>query len=367
LTRKFTFRRFQTKIASIAILSVLALSPALSAAVFAATSSGSGTYTGPALPDLPLHSTAIYAVSGGYTYQAAGAAMRDQGYGTITITWSGTLVKAYLIWAVMDDCSNPEVAGPTCTAPANSVDDAGTINGVAITGTFQGTDYSPCWGPSNIFVYAADVTSDVSNGANSLTKFPSGVTDGSDPWSSANLAAQPTPMLDGASLVVVSTGATLNQIYVYTGTYTEPAEGNPISSTFNHGAADATTATTTFIVADGQLSGNFAVWNGGTIDSNAFPGSDPKATATAWSEGNLWDTKTYSVPETLGATSDTVAIGSESGDCLTQAGQVIMIPSTAPILGTPQFGMSGVLVGAMMAVALLALRPALLRKFSPKV
>jgi len=310
-----------------------------------ATASVPGTASSntPTVPDPPLNPTALYAISGPYTYTAAGAAMRDQGFGTITVTWTGTLVAAYLIWGIID---NP---GTPASVPSDPADSAGTFNGVGVTGTPQNYDVSPCWF-GNLYVFAAPVTSLVTNGANSLTGFASGDITGGDPWSVAQVA----PLNEGASLVVISTSATLNQIYIYTGAYTEPFAGNPLTSVFNHGYADATTAQTTFIVADGQQGtsvsntlsgpvpmlvgtppslGNYAQYNGATVDGNALPGGDPRASAAPWSFGNLWDTKTYSVAETLGATSDTASIGANGGDCLTWAGQVISIPSFQGISG----------------------------------
>ncbi|MDA4123466.1 MAG: hypothetical protein OK456_09835 [Thaumarchaeota archaeon] len=291
-------------------------------------------------PDPALSSTALFAVSGDYTYVAAGAAMRDQGYGNITVNWTGTLVKAYLIWGYI----NPTTAGL----------DTGTFNGQTITGAFQSTDVSPCWGGGNLTVFAADVTSLVNNGDNHLTGFPSGYTNGADPWSE-----YATPLDEGASLVVVYTPTTVvtNQVYIYTGTYTE-VTGGSLTSVFDHGATIATTATTTFIVADGQLPGNSASWNGVVIDTNAFPGSDARASTQGWSYGNLWDTKTYSVTEALGSTSDNASIAGGGDDCLTWAGQVLAFPSTASINGVPQFGGSSLVVAAvgMAAVVVLAKR-----------
>jgi len=351
----------KTWIALSSILAMLLLSPILSASAAASTGgalplSHSSISGSPAISDPPLSPTPLYAISGDYSYQAAGAALRDQGYGTITVTYTGSLVKAYLIWTTLDDTlpGNP-------TLPATAADADGSINGHAITGVSQGTDVSPCWPSSNIFAYAADVTPYVTSGANSLTGFASGDSSGGDPWSDSYVS----PAAEGATLIVVTTGATSNDIYLYTGTQTNFE--NPITSTFTYGAADATTATTTYIVGDGQFPGNYAVWNGVTIDSNAFPGSDPKASSATWSNGNLWDTKTYSVSVALGSTSATAQIGSGSGDCITWAGQVLSIPSIVPITGVPQFGLPATIIAPLLAVLLLALRPVLLRKSTPQM
>ncbi len=289
------------------------ISPVVSAAPPTLGTVAPGT---PNPPDPPLNPTALYAVSGDYSYVAAGAAMRDQGYGSITVAWTGTLVAAYLIWAYI----NPSDAGLA----------GGTFNGQAITGTYQSSDTSPCWGDGDIYSFAADVTSLVQQGANSLTGFPSGIATGADPWGGGSYVA---PLDEGASLVVVYTpvAAVTNQVYIYTGTYT--SDGGEISSTFNHGATILTTGTTTFMVADGQLPGNTAFWNGAIIDSNAFGGHDPRTSMQEWSYGDLWDTKTYSVTETLGSTTDSASIAGSGGDCITWAGQALLFPSLAPIGG----------------------------------
>jgi hypothetical protein len=305
-----------TKIRTTAIISFAAAILLLGVpfATVAAVPQGAAAPNAPAIPDPPLNSTPYYAASGDLVYTAAGAAMRNQGYGNITVNWTGTLVKAFLIW----DYINPTNAELT----------NGALNGTPITGTLQGTDLSPCWGNGNIYVYAADVTSIVNNGINNLTNFPSGLTTGQDPWVSTTTA----PLDEGASLVVISqTGSVAQQVYVYTGAYT--SDGNTLYSTFDHGAADGTTATTTYIVADGQLPGNVAGWNNVTVDSNAFPGSDPKTSTQAWSFGNLWDTKTYSVPETLGVTSDGAEV-TGTDDCVTWSAQVLAIPTSVSITTT---------------------------------
>jgi hypothetical protein len=319
---------------SVAALLILSISPIVTAATL-------GTATGTlSNADPPLNPTAYAAFSGDYNYTAAGAAMRNQGYGNITVTWTGTLFKAYLVWAYIN---------------YTATNSQGTFNGQTITGTLQSTDYSPCWVEgTNVTVFAADVTSLVKNGDNHLTDFPSGLTTGENPWD-GNIV---TPLDEGASLIVIYTPPTTvhNQVYVYTGTYTnvnqywELVSNGYLTSVFNHGATTGTTATTTFIVSDGQLSGNPAEWDKVIIDSNAFPGTDPRVSSATWSKGNLWDTKTYSVPVTIGSTQDNATIGTTQYDCITWAAQVLSFPSLAlitppPVSGVPQFGVP------MLAVA----------------
>ena len=322
---------------SLAALIILSIAPTVSAAI-----PGAAVNT-TVKPDPPLNSIAYAAYSGDYSYVAAGAAMRDQGYGNITLRWTGTLFKAYLVWGYIN---------------YTATDPQGTFNGQTITGTLQSTDLSPCWGYGNLTVFAADVTSLVVNGLNNLKNFPSGVTTGADPWGPGTYV---NPLDEGASLIAIykPTTPVTNQVYVYTGTYTE-IDGGFLTSVFDHGSTIATSATTTFIVADGQYTGNTAEWDGVQIDANAFPGSDNRTSTQPWYLGNLWDTKTYTVPVALGSTVDNATIGGGGDDCLTWAAQVLAFPSYAPITpspvsGVPQFGVPMVAVAvSFLGLAFLA-------------
>jgi len=331
-------------LSTLAFAAVLLLCLAVRVAPAAANPAGSVAPGVTPAPDPALNPTALAQIGGDYSYAAAGTALRNTGSGLITVSYTGTVVAAYLIWGIIN--------------PTNTGLDSASINGNPITGIQQSTDVSPCWGDGYMWVFAADVTPYVTSGANTVSGFSSGITNGENPWSAAT-----APLDDGASLVVITTGTTSNNIYVYTGTYTETTGGS-LTSVFNHGAADATTATITYIVADGQLPGNTASYNAALIDGNAFPGSDPKTSAAAWSYGSLWDTKTYSVPETLAATTDSASISGGGDDCLTWAAQVISIPSTATVppigvgpgpSGVPQFGLGPVMMAAFgaLVVALL--------------
>jgi hypothetical protein len=194
------------------------------------------------------------------------------------------------------------------------------INSNSINGTVVGHDANPCWGSvGDIWTIFADVTSLVVNGVNQITGIPSGRTDGANPWGGGTT----TPLAEGASLIVVyNSGGPPREITIYTGVGTTAGGGQ--TQTLNFSAALGTSAKTTYIVADGQLSGNYAYWNGTLIDSNAFPGSDPKVSTIPWSSGNLFDTKTYNVTVGVGGTSVTVRTGGSS-DCLTWIGQVISV------------------------------------------
>jgi hypothetical protein len=240
-------------------------------------------------------------------YVAGGAALRDLGSGNITVHWTGTVVAAFLVWEILD----------STTPPAN-----GTFNGASIIGTWVAyATPSPCWSPTYIYTFVADVTDSVKDGVNSLAGFPSNVTNGANPWS----VYQSSPLADGASLVVIyeKANGAVRQVTLYLGALTE--QGSSITATLNYSKSDNKTAETTYIIADGQDPGNGAFWNGTSIDASAFPGSDPKATSTAWSYGNLSDTKTFNVTVPVGSTNITAGIDSTEGDCMSWSGQVLSV------------------------------------------
>jgi len=258
-------------------------------------------------------------VNGGYT--AAGAGLRNLGYGTISITGipAGATVKsATLLWDILAGQAEPAFA-------------QGTLDGKAVTGTPWASGASPCWPASANFAYEADVTSLVTgNGSYNLAGFATGQSDGADPWTAGSAA----PLDEGASLVVVYQLPSMPQVSVQIAEgATETDSGNSATATLNGFTVGATpSATTTYIVADGQMAGNTASFDGNTLPGVGFPGNDPQA-VPHYSQGNLWDTVTADVRPYLapGATSATLAVTGNS-DCLVWVGQVLAV-STGTVLG----------------------------------
>ena len=268
-------------------------------------------------------------------YVAAGAAMRNQGYGNITVRWDGPLVAAYLVWGLM----------------ADTVPDYATLNGVPITGAaFADTPVNPCW-TSTFHTLVANVTSLVVNGTNRLTGFPSGITTGEDPWSTP---IDSLPLLEGASLVVIFEQAGPQREITLDLAANTVTDSN-LLDTLPHGVALSPLAETTFIVADGQDLGNDAIWNAGVVEWNAFYGTAPRTSTQLWRLGNLWDTRTYIVNVARGSSMETAGISSMTGDCITWVGQVFRVdvgdrppaavayvsPTVAPMWNTILFDASG--------------------------
>ena len=272
-------------------------------------------------PDASGDLSTVVATVGHGGYTAAGTAMRNLGYGTISITGvpkGATVASATLLWDVLGDSASPAFA-------------AGTFGGRAITGTEWASGASPCWPVSANFSYEANVTSLVDgNGSYQLAGFASGQSDGADPWNSGSTP----PLLEGASLVVIYRDASMPEstIQIAEGA-SETDQGASATATLDGFTVSAAPAVkTTYVVADGQAAGNTATFDGTTLPGVGFPGDDPQA-AAHYSQGNLWDTVTTDVSAdvTPGDTSANMAV-TGYGDCLVWVGQVLDV-SSGPVLG----------------------------------
>jgi hypothetical protein len=189
-------------------------------------------------------------------YVSAGRSLRDQGSGALNVVGipaGSYIARAYLFWGMI----NP-------TDPGGAM----MIDGHSTASHLDGTSVSPCWpGPGStqsIFDYSADVTPFVSgNGSYTLSGYPTGVTDGSNPWAHMN----DNPFMEGASLVVfygqmTATGKTINPTEgaSFSGpvaTFTEPDASAPAaqySASIDWGDSTVTSGT-----VSGPTGGPFTV------------------------------------------------------------------------------------------------------------
>jgi hypothetical protein len=298
-----------------------------------------GNPTGSPISDIsvgPLSESFRLQVKGDYV--AAGVGMRNLGSGTITISLpaDSAIVQARLYWAIV------RPPGP----PASNT---GTFNGTGITGTLVGTSGTPCWpfpsfAGAFIDVYRADVTGIAVNGLNTLTGFPSGLTNNAPPQS----APAAFPLLEGASLVVIfhnplfdfNTVVIRDGAHTFANQFVTTAFGSftPASAT----SADQI-AQTTYIVADGQsrfpsdrarFNSVFVAGPGtGLKPADAFDGAD--GIGPVFPLDGLWDTLTVDVSAffTSGTSTpvSTDVDASASIDCLTWAAQVLSVKTVMVI------------------------------------
>lgn len=262
-------------------------------------------------------------------YVAAGVGMRNIGSGTINISLpaGATVRNAWLFWSVVWDG----------TQPANT----GALNGTGITGTFIGTSGSPCWGGTGIDHFYANIYSLVNNGANTLTGFPSGLTNNAPPVGNAVF-----PLMEGATIVVVFCHPAwdYNDVAVYAGaqTFATQSTSNGFGSYtgWSGGNPADGTAQTTFIMADGQarFAGDGTAFNGTATSgpttsiktADAFDGADGIAVVSA--TDGLWDTHTLDVssffPNGVLTAATASAVGGSGADCISWAGQVVSVKSS---------------------------------------
>ncbi|MCZ7556553.1 MAG: T9SS type A sorting domain-containing protein [Bacteroidia bacterium] len=257
-------------------------------------------------------------------YVAAGVGMRNIGSGTInlSIPTGGVLHKAYLFWAIIYDDTQPP--------------NTGTLNGNPISGILKGTSGSPCWGGEGINFYLADVTGIAVNGLNTLTGFPSGLTNGAPPQ--GNIVF---PLLEGATLVFVFRHPQWdrNTVMIHTGanTFTQTAVsfwcGTFIGRPFGNPADQL--AQQTYIMADGQarapggatkLNGIPTSGPGTAIKTNdAFDGAD--GIIPVFALDGLWDTHTFDV-STLFQPNISTPVTTEASamsDCITWGAHIISV------------------------------------------
>ncbi len=289
-----------------------------------------GTSGGPSTNALYPPTTALAPFTGGTLqgdYVAAGVGMRNVGSGTINLSVpaGGTIVRAFLFWAIIWDG----------TPPPNT----GMLNSTAIAGTLEGTSGSPCWGGTGINFYSANVTGIAVDGANSLTGFPSGLTNNAPPQGNAVF-----PLLEGATLVFVFSHPMwdYNTIAIYTGantfasqsvlynvgSYTGWTAGNPGDQLAQH----------TYVVADGQarFAGGGTAFNGtptsgpgtGIKTPDAFDGAD--GILPVFALDGLWDTHTLDVSSFFpnGVNTAANAEASAQSDCLSWGTHVISVKTS---------------------------------------
>ena len=238
-------------------------------------------------------------------YTASGVGLRNTTGGNITLSnipAGASIQNAYLYWGMLDSGEDASLANLN-------------FNGTPLLGTRIGKGPDTCWGRTNSFSYRADVTSLVTgNGTFSVT----GVANGG-----AILA-------EGASLVVVYQllGSPFKTVMLADGNVVFPAVANGTASFAGFSATGPVTATTTFMVGDGQAQ-QFNIFTPasftGSLGTLHFPG------LFSSNNGPLWDTDTFDVSSVVGAGSSSDSAGIQlAGDCLLWTAQAFSVSSAKP-------------------------------------
>jgi hypothetical protein len=274
----------------------------------------------------------------GAQYATGGVGLRNRAMGAMQISGAiAPVKKAYLYFAYLYSAAPPakqivEFCSPDAASPATFA-----CKQVATALLAKGAD--PCWRSNGIAIYDADVTAMVAGNGEyqiKVTNAISAETDGKDPWTSVIL-----PAAEGASLVVVGTGASNVAIYD-SGLAGITFQGNTSYTLAVPGGVAHLPVLWDNIGADGQLGDSRAAGLGkeetliNTVQI-AGPGVNVSTGVTdsdwdgssGWPLPQLWDDTGHSLPSsaaTTGTTSLAVSIVSPataSNDCLTTVANVI--------------------------------------------
>jgi hypothetical protein len=243
--------------------------------------------------------------------------MRGVGSGTITVSGippEAVIKAAYLYWH-----------GPTNSIDLN-VNANVLVNGTAVSGTNIGFSSDNCWGYVNSQAYRADVTSLVTgNGSYALTGFGH-----STETNGANT--------NGASLIIFyddGNPSNNRDVFILNGNdsnISNPYDADGWTATITNLNYSVGTANLQMHVSDGQtfpddalvINGQTLVPAGLIFQGDSVPGPSP------FSNGNLWDIKTFDVTQFLshGLNTLTLTTGVNS-DCLSLVVAAYDLPAGA--------------------------------------
>jgi hypothetical protein len=272
------------------------------------------------------------------SFEQAGVGLRNVGSGTISVHFpstTATLKKAFLYWTMLDD--------GTDAAPATATLDKIYLNGELITGKLIASSFSPCWASGHIYVYRADVTSDMLRRGGPVgdqyISVRSSIETAKSPWEGVA-----TQQAESAHLILLyqdSAVPTTSDVTIY------EASGLPGAITFVGGTASftaafaaahgaGTDASVGYALADGQSFGvpqpnsKSFTWtsnpSGATTVLNAGEvyGKDPSITSKASYRGSLSDTEQYAVTaNTVGGDVSGTLTWDFDGDCLSTVYAVV--------------------------------------------
>ena len=142
---------------------------------------------------------------------SGGVGMRNRRVGSIEVSGAPSPTRAaFLYWALITNGPAP-VAARTVRIQRRFPTPVSAVT--AVTGVVVGTGAQPCWAGTTITVLKAPVPTALATGSGTYElTFPaaaSGLANGRDPW----FGAPVLPLLQGASLVLVSRGNTAVALY----------------------------------------------------------------------------------------------------------------------------------------------------------
>lgn len=276
------------------------------------------------------------------SYGTGGVALRNRSQGYIQISGvTGPTQAAYLYWAVL--LSNPTETQLKHVAEMQLQREYPTGVGSAteqVKGTLLNVGGDPCWGSTGTWVYRAAVPTSLATG-NGIYKVVippagAGLTDGEDPWGGKPVF----PLWEGASLVIVGTGAANVGLL-------DGQAGTTFAGTYsNYYALPATVATGSQVLFDnfgydGQIGSRNkidATWETTTVTGNpsaisvlvAGPGGETGDSdwdgSAGWPLPQLWDDTRHPISNAFAAGDTSVLVQYDSSsDCVGTVGAVISV------------------------------------------
>jgi hypothetical protein len=266
-------------------------------------------------------------------YGTGGVGLRNRPGGALNVSGVNKPTKAaFVYWAVITNGAPPAAVKsvriqrvvPTTSAVAT------------VAGTAVGITSSPCWGGDRTTVYKAAVPLGVANGNGTykitLLAGASGATGGADPW----FSPVKFPLMEGASLIVVGTGAASVSIF------DRPLSGNMFADNLSYTlalpvAATGRNVTLDLIGADGQAGGSRngdPSLSGETTFINGIQYAGPGGAnndsdwngAIAGPLPQLWDTTGHQINAAAPAGTTSLNVSMTSfGDCLIPVANVVAL------------------------------------------
>jgi hypothetical protein len=264
-------------------------------------------------------------------YSSGGVALRNRSEGVMQISGvTGTVQGATLYFAYLFVKTPPNALRIRLKRLSPS-----PIANLNVKALLIGTSSDPCWGSSGGAVYSASVPTSFATGNGEYQVFvPAsvlGATTGGDPWTSSTIY----PLDEGASLVLVGSGAATVDIY---DTHFAGVEfGAPLSYTLNlSSATNGSPVLMDSIGADGQIGFSRADSGVGpdeavTVNGVQISGGNNTLNQDSDWDGSsgfplpqLWDDVGHDITSAApsGTTSLNVAIGTH-WDCLVTVANVV--------------------------------------------
>lgn len=292
------------------------------------------------LTQAPQSNISLTAQFSNASYGTGGVALRNRSQGSIQISGvTGPTQAAYLYWAVLLNNPTKTQLKQVAQVQLQREFPKGSTT-QQLHGTLLNVGGDPCWGSTGAWVYRAAVATSLAtgNGTYKIVIPPAGagLNDGEDPWD-GNVVF---PLWEGASLVIVGTGAA--NVGLLDGQAGTTFFGPPVSFSYDLPAA-ATGGQVLFdnFGYDGQIGNSRTISaSNETTTVQGSPGGSPVLVAgpggetgdsdwdgsSGWPLPQLWDDTGHDISNAFAAGDTSVLVSYDAPlDCVGTVGAVISV------------------------------------------